>query len=159
MSSILIVALSRPRVKNAFSDDLYLDLIDVLQDTAADDTLSAIVLTGCGNYFSSGADLKQGTFLPEDGSRRDTLNLPAGRFMMSLLAFPKLIGVAVNGPAVGIGVTLLLHCDLCHCTDKATFWIPFTRLALGKSACFLCHFASLIAICHVQFLTFFAPSF
>lgn len=134
-ASILLVALSRPRVKNAFSDDLYLDLVDVLQRVAADDSLSALVLTGDGEYFSSGADLK-GNFMPEeDGGSRDTLNKPAGRFMMELLSFPKLAAVAVNGPAVGIGVTLTLHFDLCFCTPQATFWAPFTRLALVPEFC------------------------
>jgi peroxisomal 3,2-trans-enoyl-CoA isomerase len=134
-SSILLIALSRPRVKNAFSDDLYLDLVDVLQDVAADDSLSALVLTSEGSYFSSGADLK-GNFMPEeDGGTRDTLNKPPGKFMMALLSFPKLVAAAVQGPAVGIAVTLLLHCDLCFCTPQATFWAPFTRLALVPEFC------------------------
>ena len=131
----MLVALSRPRVKNAFSDDLYLDLISVLNSVSQDDSLSAIVLTGDGSYFSSGADLK-GNFMPEDdGASRDTLNKPAGQFMMTLLSFPKLVAVAVNGPAIGIAVTLLLHCDLCFCTRQATFWTPFTRIALVPEFC------------------------
>lgn len=135
VNSILLVALSRPRVKNAFNDDLYLDLIDVLQVVGTDESLSALVFTGDGDFFSSGADLK-GNFMPEeDGASRDTLNLPAGRFMMELLSFPKLVAAACNGPAVGIGVTLLLHCDLCFSTPQATFWIPFTRIALVPEFC------------------------
>lgn len=134
-NSILLVALSRPRVKNAFSDNLYLDLVDVLGAVATDDSLSALILTGDGSYFSSGADLK-GNFMPEeDGETRDTLNKPAGKFMMALLSFPKLIAAAVNGPAIGIAVTLLLHCDLCFCTPHASFWVPFTRLALVPEFC------------------------
>jgi peroxisomal 3,2-trans-enoyl-CoA isomerase len=134
-SSILLVAISRPRVKNAFSDDLYLDLVSVLNSVSLDDSLSAIVLTGDGSYFSSGADLK-GNFMPEDdGASRDTLNKPAGQFMMTLLSFPKLVAAAVNGPAIGIAVTLLLHCDLCFCTRQATFWTPFTRIALVPEFC------------------------
>jgi enoyl-CoA hydratase/carnithine racemase len=129
--SILIVAMNRPRVKNAFSDDLYLDLIDVMSEVAADPSLAALILTGTGSYFSSGADLKGGSMMNDDGSARDTLNLPAGRFMIGLLEFPKILCAAVNGPAIGIGVTLLLHFDLCHCSETATLWAPFTRLALG----------------------------
>lgn len=135
LNSILLVALSRPRVKNAFSDDLYLDLVDVLQLAKVDDSISALVLTGDGDFFSSGADLN-GNFMPdEEGGSRDTLNLPAGKFMMALMGFPKLLGVAVQGPAVGIGVTLLFHFDLCFCTPQATFWAPFTRLALVPEFC------------------------
>ena len=99
-----------------------------------DPTFSAIVLTGSGPYFSSGADLSTGAFVPEPNGRR-TRNKPAGRFMRSILRFPKIFAAAVNGPAVGIAVTLLMHCDLVHCSDTATFWAPFTRLALVPELC------------------------
>jgi len=59
----------------------------------------------------------------------------SGRFMMALLAFEKVFVAAVNGPAVGIGVTLLMHCDLVYCTGNATFWVPFTRIALVPEFC------------------------
>lgn len=89
-----------------------------------------------GEYFSSGADLKNTNMIPDDDeTTQPTFMKPAGRFMVAMLHFPKLICAAVNGPAVGIGVTLLLHCDLCFCTKNATFWTPFTRIALGKTLC------------------------
>lgn len=77
----------------------------------------------------------QGEEADDDEDNQRTLTRPAGRFMMELLKFPKLICAAVNGPTVGIGVTLLLHCDLCYCTKDATFWSPFTRLALVPEFC------------------------
>jgi enoyl-CoA hydratase/carnithine racemase len=132
--TILLAALHRPRTMNAFNDDLYEDLIELMKETAADDRIAALVLTGTGKYFSSGADLKNGMFTPESGGRR-TLDKPAGRFMMAMITYPKLIAAAVNGPAVGIGVTLLMHCDLIHCSPTATFWAPFTRLALVPELC------------------------
>lgn len=129
--SIVVVALNRPRVKNAFSDDLFLDLIEIMHTVAADDSCDAIVLTGTGSYFSSGADLEGTNF--DTTIDRDTLNSPAGKFMMAIIEFPKIIAAAINGPAVGIGVTLLLHCDLCYCSSETTtLWAPFTRLALGE---------------------------
>ena len=130
--SILVVALNRPAVKNAFSDDLYLDLIDVMAEVSADSSLATLVITGTGSYFSSGTDLKATSFVNDDGSDRDALNIPAGRFMMAIIEFPKILRAAVNGPAIGIGVTLLLHCDLYYCSKTATLWAPFTRLALGE---------------------------
>jgi len=136
--SILLTSLTRPRVKNAFSDDMYNDLILLLQTASTDDSISGIVLTGQGPYFSSGADLKNTNFLGDDndddeeGESSSTWKKPPGRFMLEMIRFPKLIAAAVNGPAVGIGVTLLMHCDLCYCTKEATFWAPFTRLAIGK---------------------------
>lgn len=68
-------------------------------------------------------------------SEKDTIDKPAGRFMMALIRFTKPFVAAVNGPAVGIGVTLLLHCDLVYCTKEATFWVPFTRIALVPEFC------------------------
>jgi peroxisomal 3,2-trans-enoyl-CoA isomerase len=132
--NILLVAMTRSQTHNAFNDALYEDLIDVLELAASDTTISAIILTGRGPYFSSGADLKGGSFAPEHGGRK-TLQKPAGRFMMALVAFPKIVAAAVQGPAVGIGVTLLMHCDLVFCSSRATFWVPFTRLALVPELC------------------------
>jgi peroxisomal 3,2-trans-enoyl-CoA isomerase len=133
-NGILLVALSKAPVRNAINDHVYDDLIGVLQLATNDGSLSAVVLTGSGEFFSSGADLKGGTFSPEEGGRR-TLRKPAGRFMLEVIAFPKILAAAVNGPAVGIAVTLLMHCDLVHCSSRATFWAPFTRLALVPELC------------------------
>jgi enoyl-CoA hydratase/carnithine racemase len=133
-NNILLVAFSRPQVRNAIDNRVYNDLIAALKLATSDDSLSAVVLTGSGDFFSSGADLRGGTFSPEPGGRR-TEQKPAGRFMLEMIAFPKLLAAAVNGPAVGIAVTLLMHCDLVHCTSSATFWAPFTRLALVPELC------------------------
>lgn len=136
--AILLVALSRTNKHNAFNDELYTDLVNTLDDSASDNSILAVVLTGGGKYFSSGADLTDAnsSFLPdEDGNSRDTLNKPAGKFMMAMLRFPKVLVAAVNGPAVGIAVTLLLHCDLVYITPRVTLWAPFTRLALVPEFC------------------------
>mmetsp|Transcript_3956 Transcript_3956/g.5215 ORF Transcript_3956/g.5215 Transcript_3956/m.5215 type:complete len:312 (-) Transcript_3956:425-1360(-) len=140
--NILLVSLYRPKVGNAFNDQMYLDLIDVLHLTANDDSVSAIVLTGSGPFFSSGADLKADGGISRTVEEaettvggRQTLHKPAGRFMMALIAYPKIVAAAVQGPAVGIGVTLLLHCDLVHLSPTTTLWVPFTRLALVPELC------------------------
>jgi peroxisomal 3,2-trans-enoyl-CoA isomerase len=131
---ILFVAFSKTEVRNAINDGVYEDLIGVLQLATNDPSVSAVVLTGSGEFFSSGADLKGGNFSPEKGGRR-TSQKPAGRFMLEVIAFPKILASAVNGPAVGIAVTLLMHCDLVHCSSRATFWAPFARLALVPEMC------------------------
>ena len=119
---------------------VYEDLVAIMKVAEVDPSFSAIVLTGTGPYFSSGADLKDGNFQPETTGRK-TRSKPAGRFMLALVRFPKIFAAAVNGPAVGIAVTLLMHCDLVHCSEKATMWAPFTRLALvpelGSSRTFI----------------------
>ena len=133
---VLLVALHRKRTKNAFNDAQYLDLVSVIKIVSKDESIHAIVLTGMGDYFSSGADLSEWNFTNDEDEEGDTgrgkgvLQKPAGKFMMTLLSFPKVFCAAVNGPAVGIGVTLLLHCDLVYCTPNSTFWVPFTRIAL-----------------------------
>lgn len=97
--SILLVALNRPELRNAIDDRVYEDLTKILRQCARDPTVSAVVLTGCGPYFSSGADLKSNTngFVPEKGGRH-SLFKPVGSFMMEIVSFPKLLAAAVNGP-------------------------------------------------------------
>jgi enoyl-CoA hydratase/carnithine racemase len=145
--SILLVALYRPHVKNAMNDHVYLDLIALLHASANDPSVAALVVTGTGTFFSSGADLKESfadltststtthTTTPPSIPGRHTLHKPAGQFMMALLDYPKVLAAAVNGPAVGIACTLLLHCDLVHATSTATLWAPFARLALVPELC------------------------
>jgi len=133
--SILLVAFDRPRVKNAVNDDVYEDLIEILHESASDDSISALVLTGTGPYFSSGADLKANNFHPKEGTNNNSLHKPLGRFISKLIDYPKILAAAVNGPAVGIGTTLLLHCDLVYCSTTATFWTPFSRIALVPELC------------------------
>ena len=132
--SILLVALHRPHVKNAMNDKVFEDLIEIFESAAKDDSVSAIVLTGSGSYFSSGADLKGGTYTAEAGGRQSRIK-PGGRFMMALISFPKILAAAVNGPTVGIATCALMHCDLVYCSESATFWAPFTRLALVPELC------------------------
>lgn len=129
--SILIAAIDRIKTKNALSDDVYEDLIGVLEQTKIDPTLSAVVWTGAGSYFSSGADVNDGHF--ESGNNKvpeSILNKPGGRFMLAIVNFPKILCGAVNGPIIGIAATALMQCDLVYFTEQAFFWAPFTRLAL-----------------------------
>lgn len=135
--SIVLVALNSPRTLNAFSDNMYQDLIDIMHYVKADDTLAAIVWTGTGRFFSSGADISESfTQSKVFGKQpRVTETLSAGRFMMELIHFPKIMAAAVNGPTVGIGTTALMHCDLVFCSHQATFWAPFSRLALVPELC------------------------
>lgn len=140
--SILLCAFDRPQVKNAFNDELYNDLTQLLNLIEEDDDIHGIVLTGVGNYFSSGADLSSFHFDQNDHDNHESMTqkntqefTPSGKFMMKMISFPKLICAAVNGPAIGIGVTLLLHCDIVYCREEATFWTPFTRIALVPEFC------------------------
>jgi enoyl-CoA hydratase/carnithine racemase len=132
--SILGIALNNPSKKNSFTDLQYEDLIRLLALAGKEDSIDAIVLTGSSHYFTSGADI--GSFfglidyLEEDKTQGAILKTPAARFMTAMIDFEKVLVAAVNGPAIGIGVTLLPHCDLVYCTENATFWTPFSRIAI-----------------------------
>lgn len=133
--SILIAAINRPHVKNALNDDVYEDMIAILEHVKMDPSLSAVVWTGAGPYFSSGADVNDVHF--ETGDKNSSkapesiLNKPGGRFMVAIVSLPKILCAAVQGPIVGIAATALMQCDLVYFSDQAFFWAPFTRLALG----------------------------
>eukprot|EP00897_Mesotaenium_endlicherianum_P005566 jgi/Mesen1/5037/ME000025S04433 len=127
---VLTIVLSRPDRKNAMNSTLYAELAVALAKAADDSTVHAVILTGEGDYFSSGADLSEGSV----GGPNPIL-APVGQFMLGLLHFPKLIVAAVNGHAVGIGVTLLPHCDISYAATTATFWAPFARIAIVPEFC------------------------
>lgn len=127
---IYVAELRRPRVKNAFDDAMYQQLMLAIDEFEADEQLHALVLTGHGDYFTSGADIEQAFLRYGDGSTQLPSQGEPKKFMHKLLECKKLVVAAVNGPAIGIGVTLLLHCDLVFASDKATFWTPFMRIGI-----------------------------
>ena len=121
------LTLDRPEAKNAFNRALYDAARAALDEAAADDTVTVCVITGAGDAFSAGQDLKalaRAKDNPEEAQGFDP-------FARTLAAFDKPLIAAVNGVAVGIGVTLLLHCDLVLASDTARFKLPFTALGLA----------------------------
>jgi 2-(1,2-epoxy-1,2-dihydrophenyl)acetyl-CoA isomerase len=127
---VLIITLNRPEVLNAFRMTMAIELKQALQEADEDDGIGCVVVTGAGRGFCSGADLR-GFFdnLREatDGSAtaRPVEGLP--RFMIEL---KKPVIAAINGPAVGVGVTLTLPCDIRIASDRARLGFIFSRLAL-----------------------------
>lgn len=120
----LTITLTRHNKKNAFTSDMYLSLENIFREIATRDDLNSVVITG-GEDFSAGNDLVD--FLenpPEDETA------PPFRFMLALQECPIPVIAAVNGFAVGIGTTLLLHCDLAYATENTVFMLPFINLAL-----------------------------
>lgn len=131
--AICTVTFCRPDVKNAMSMRAYLETVQVLSAAAADPAVLVVILTGAGDYFTSGADLSEpGALGP---NMINPVLAPVGRFMLALLRFPKVLVAAVNGPAVGIGVTLLPHCDVAYASTAASFWVPFARIAVVPEFC------------------------
>lgn len=116
---------NRPEKRNALTHAMYTALVEALEAAAADPDVRAVILTGAGNCFTAGNDLQDFLRNPPTGA-----GSPVIRFLHMLIGFPKPLLAAVPGVAVGIGTTMLLHCDLAWAAPQARFELPFTRLAL-----------------------------
>jgi enoyl-CoA hydratase/carnithine racemase len=128
---VRILTLNRPDRKNAFNDDLYDGVAEALQSAADDPDVAVVVITGAEGAFSAGQDLgaMAENHVSEDGSPRGFLP-----FVTVLQSFPKPLLAAVNGVAVGVGVTMLLHCDLVLAAETARFRAPFVSLGIVTEA-------------------------
>ena len=135
---ILTLTLNRPKQMNATSDPLYIGVTRALNAAAADEQVKVVVITGSGEKaFCAGADLEAG-FDPTIGkhkSGRGSYHDPVGRFMSTVIAFPKPLVAAVNGLAVGVGLTILPHCDAAYCVPHASFFSPFAQLGVCPEFC------------------------
>lgn len=123
--AVVSIEFNRPQRKNALTGAMYEAMTEALRDAEGDDGVRAILFCGKPDLFTSGNDLADFIERPPGGA--DT---PAFRFLEGVNAAAKPLVAAVNGPAVGIGTTLLLHCDLVYAGDNARFALPFTRLGL-----------------------------
>jgi len=85
-----------------------------------------VIITGSGDYFSSGAELKA-DLVDLDVAQYHARNSPSGLMMWEIMHFPKPVIALVNGPAIGIGFTILPHFDFVFCTKDTFFWSPFGR--------------------------------
>jgi 2-(1,2-epoxy-1,2-dihydrophenyl)acetyl-CoA isomerase len=133
VGSVAWVTLNRPDALNAWTRQLGDDLLVALQDVAQDASVRAVVLTGAGRAFSSGADLKEGVQRRDDGTF-DVLKPLREVYNPSILlarTMPKPVIAAVNGPAVGIGCSLALAADLVLSTRSAYFLLAFVNIGLG----------------------------
>jgi enoyl-CoA hydratase/carnithine racemase len=122
---VATLTFDRPDKRNAITGAMYEAFVGHLQRAGADGAVRAVLVTGAGMAFTAGNDLKdfgEPRFVQPDS--------PVIRFMQTLAAFEKPVVAAVNGMAVGIGVTMLLHCDLVYVADGATFSMPFVNLGL-----------------------------
>jgi 2-(1,2-epoxy-1,2-dihydrophenyl)acetyl-CoA isomerase len=140
---VATVELNRPEALNAWNKQLGLDLLAALRHVAENDAARAVVLTGAGRAFSSGADLKDfGVELTPEG-RPDvykTLTEIYHPIMHAIRDLPKPVIARVNGPAVGIGCSLALCCDLIVAAQSAYFLLAFVNIGLvpdGGSSLFV----------------------
>jgi enoyl-CoA hydratase/carnithine racemase len=110
----------------------YLEVAEALREAKDDAAVHVVVITGAGDFFSAGADFTTAddTVLGGATANLNARHRPVGVFMLELMHFPKPVIAAVNGPAIGVGLTLLLHADVVYCTENTYFWTPFTRIAV-----------------------------
>ncbi|XP_070842740.1 enoyl-CoA delta isomerase 2-like isoform X2 [Chaetodon trifascialis] len=134
--NITTIKLNRPAKKNAITTQMYNEIVAALEQAAKDDSVLT-VFTGAGDFYCSGNDLSNFTQVPQGGveemARRagDLLR----KYIKAYIDFPKPLVAVVNGPAVGISVTVLCLFDLVYATERASFHTPFTQLGQSAEGC------------------------
>lgn len=126
----LTIALDRPDVLNAFNRVMHVELIEALRFAASDEGSDVIVLTGAGRAFSAGGDLDQMQAVIADPPSFDREAADAKRLVFALLDIEKPVIARVNGPAVGLGATIALLCDVSFVAESARIGDPHVAVGL-----------------------------
>ncbi len=127
--AVLEMTLNRPAKKNALTSDMYRALIAGLVEAESDATIGAVLVRGAGGVFTAGNDIADFARAAQSGEE-----LSAVAFVRKIAGFSKPIVAAVEGLAIGVGVTMLLHCDLIYVAPDARFSLPFVNLGLLPEA-------------------------
>jgi enoyl-CoA hydratase/carnithine racemase len=128
-AGVMTITLNRVEKKNSITAAMYATMADALVQAEADPAVRAVVFQGHETIFSAGNDI--GDFLNAPPATSES---PVFRFLRGISTFPKPVLAAVCGPAVGIGTTMLFHCDLVYAGDNAAFSMPFVNLGLCPEA-------------------------
>lgn len=128
--AVLHIAINRPEKKNALTAEMYDSLADAVDLAESDPAIRVILLHGRGDAFTAGNDLEDFMKKPWKGQAVP----PAVRFIRAVAAARKPIVAAVQGLAVGVGTTILLHCDLVYAAEDARFMMPFINLGIVPEA-------------------------
>jgi enoyl-CoA hydratase/carnithine racemase len=126
---VLRLQINRPETRNALTNGMYDEMASALHGAAGDPAVRVVLIHGQEDTFSSGNDLQDFMQAPPTGE-----DSPVGRFIAEISRAPKPVVAAVAGPAVGIGTTMLLHCDLVFAAEGTRFQLPFVNLALLPEA-------------------------
>lgn len=126
--AVLQLTMSSPQKKNAISQAMYLSLAAALNDAAEDPQIHVVVIQGAGGVFTSGNDVND--FSPRSEGQKP----PSLIFLESIVSFPKPLVAKVEGLAIGVGCTMLLHCDLVYAHEDTRFRLPFVNLGLVPEA-------------------------
>ena len=136
---IATLTLNRPEALNAFNRDMLAEMLDACDRIDADDEVKAVIVTGAGRAFCAGADLSSGgnTFNADEREDRESGLQPDGGGLLTLRLYElnKPIIAAINGAAVGVGVTMTLAMDIRLAADVAKFGFVFARRGIVPEAC------------------------
>ena len=124
--NILTIIINRPSKKNALTQAMYTAMADAIHSADEDASVHVIFIRGSQGCFTSGNDLRDFLAVTQDNMETS----PVGRFLLAISGVKKPIVAAVEGPAIGIGTTLLLHCDIVFAAQTARFQLPFVNLGL-----------------------------
>jgi enoyl-CoA hydratase/carnithine racemase len=129
LNGVATIEIARPEKKNALTVAMYQAMTDALKAARADGAVRAVLITGQPGVFTSGNDIEDFmTRAPGQGS--EAMDSPVFQFMRALLECDKPVVAAVTGAAIGIGTTMLLHCDFVYVSDEARLAMPFVALGL-----------------------------
>jgi enoyl-CoA hydratase/carnithine racemase len=128
-NGVLTLTLNRVEKKNSLTAAMYAALAQGIAQAAQDDSQRVLVIQGHETVFSAGNDVADFLHQPPTGA-----DAPVFHFLKGIATFPKPLLAAVCGPAVGVGTTMLLHCDLVYAGDNAAFSMPFVNLGLCPEA-------------------------
>ena len=130
---VRLITFNRPEARNAFNVAMYRAVADALEEAGGDDSVHAVVLTGRGSAFSAGQDLRE---MAEIAGGRAPADTSEGfpRLLDSLQGCPKPLFAAVNGVGVGLGFTMLAHCDIVLIDEGARLRVPFAELGVPPEA-------------------------
>ena len=127
--AVRYLSFDRPKKMNALTRGMYADLAKALNDAAGDFSVRAVIITSEGDHFTAGNDIVDFMDSPPTADSSEVAT-----FLAALLNFPKPLLAAVKGNAVGVGTTMLLHCDVVVATPTANFSMPFVSLGLVPEA-------------------------
>jgi enoyl-CoA hydratase/carnithine racemase len=128
-AGVMTITFNRLDKKNSITSSMYAAMADAVDQAAADASVRVVLFQGHESIFSAGNDI--GDFLNQPPSTQES---PVFRFLRGIATFEKPLLAAVAGPAVGIGTTMLFHCDLVYAGDNAAFSMPFVNLGLCPEA-------------------------
>ena len=132
LNGVATIEIARPEKKNALTVAMYQAMTDAIVAAKADSAVRSVLITGQPGIFTSGNDIEdfmtRGTGVPGQGS--ETMDSPVFQFMRALIECDKPVVAAVTGAAIGIGTTMLLHCDFVYVSDEARLAMPFVALGL-----------------------------